>query len=101
MKTLEKNILSRRTLIQRSTAAGLGALLSGLPKGWVGSAYADDSPETADIKLGIIDLCHWLWQPRKGVTRTAPVDGFIEPVGYVLPSRVRAYLDPYIRPGIG
>jgi nitrate/nitrite transport system substrate-binding protein len=56
MKTLEKNILSRRTLIQRSTAAGLGALLSGLPKGWVGSAYADDSPETADIKLGIIAL---------------------------------------------
>jgi nitrate/nitrite transport system substrate-binding protein len=56
MKTLEKNILSRRTLIQRSTAAGLGALLSGLPKGWVGSAYADDSPETTDIKLGIIAL---------------------------------------------
>ena len=56
MKTLEKNTLSRRTLIQRSTAAGLGALLSGLPKGWVGSAYADDSPETADIKLGIIAL---------------------------------------------
>ena len=26
----------------------------GLPKGWVGSVYADDSPEVTDIKLGII-----------------------------------------------
>lgn len=50
------NTISRRSLLQRSSAAGLGALLSGLPKGWVGSAYADDSPEVADIKLGIIAL---------------------------------------------
>lgn len=45
--------LTRRNLLRQ---AGLGALLSGLPSGWVGSAYADDSPETADIKLGIIAL---------------------------------------------
>ena len=48
--------ISRRSLLQRSTAVGLGSLFAGLPKGWVGSAYADDSPETADIKLGIIAL---------------------------------------------
>jgi nitrate/nitrite transport system substrate-binding protein len=45
--------LIRRSILRQ---AGLGALLSGLPSGWVGSAYADDSPETADIKLGIIAL---------------------------------------------
>jgi nitrate/nitrite transport system substrate-binding protein len=50
------NTISRRSLLQRSSVAGLGALLSGLPKGWVGSAYADDSPEVADLKMGIIAL---------------------------------------------
>ena len=44
---------SRRSLLR---SAGLVALMSGLPKGWVGTAYADDSPEFADIKLGIIAL---------------------------------------------
>lgn len=48
--------LTRRSLLQRSTAAGLGALLSGLPRGWVGSAYADDSPEMTDLKFGMIAL---------------------------------------------
>src|SRR5690606_6131482 len=35
---------------------GLGALLNGLPSGWVGSAYADDSPEVPNVKFGIIAL---------------------------------------------
>ena len=48
--------LSRRSLLQRSTAASLGTLLAGLPQGWVGSAYADDSPERPDVNLGIIAL---------------------------------------------
>lgn len=49
--------LARREFLRTTTKAlGAGALLSGLPKGWVGSAYADDTPETADIKLGIIAL---------------------------------------------
>lgn len=48
--------ISRRSLLRRSSAAGLGALMAGLPKGWVGSAYADDSPEAPDVKLGIIAL---------------------------------------------
>jgi nitrate/nitrite transport system substrate-binding protein len=45
--------LTRRSLLRH---AGIGTLLSGLPAGWVGSAYADDSPEMPDIKLGIIAL---------------------------------------------
>ena len=48
--------VSRRTILQRTATAGLGTLLSGLPAGWVGSAYADDSPEMPDVKLGIIAL---------------------------------------------
>ncbi len=45
--------LTRRNILRQ---AGIGALLSGLPSGWVGSAYADDSPESPDVKLGIIAL---------------------------------------------
>ncbi len=49
--------ISRREMIRRTTKMlGTGALLSGLPKGWVGSVYADDSPEVTDIKLGVIAL---------------------------------------------
>src|SRR5687768_70690 len=46
--------LSRRHFLKSSTATA--ALLAGMPKGWIGTAYADDSPETADVKLGIIAL---------------------------------------------
>ena len=46
--------LTRRKFITRS--AGVAALLAGLPKGWVGSTFASDAPEMADIKLGIIAL---------------------------------------------
>jgi nitrate/nitrite transport system substrate-binding protein len=42
--------------LQRSTAAGMGALFAGLPTGWIGSAYADESPEMADLKFGMIAL---------------------------------------------
>ncbi len=35
---------------------GAAALLSALPKGWVGSVYADDAPEVADMKFGMIAL---------------------------------------------
>jgi nitrate/nitrite transport system substrate-binding protein len=49
--------LTRRSFLSTSTkAAGVAALLSGLPKGWVGSVYASDAPETADVKFGIIAL---------------------------------------------
>lgn len=49
--------LARREFLRTTTKAlGASALLSGLPRGWVGSAYADDSPETADLKFGMIAL---------------------------------------------
>jgi nitrate/nitrite transport system substrate-binding protein len=48
---------NRRTFLTRATrTAGLAALLGGLPKGWVGSAFASDAPEVADMKFGIIAL---------------------------------------------
>jgi len=45
---------SRRRFLKTTTATA--ALLAGLPKGWVGTAYADDAPETTDMKFGIIAL---------------------------------------------
>jgi nitrate/nitrite transport system substrate-binding protein len=46
----------RQFLTKTAKATGLAALMSGLPKGWVGSAFASDAPETADMKFGIIAL---------------------------------------------
>jgi nitrate/nitrite transport system substrate-binding protein len=34
----------------------LAASMAGLPKGWAGGAYADDSPETPNVRFGIIAL---------------------------------------------
>jgi nitrate/nitrite transport system substrate-binding protein len=48
--------VTRRSVLQRSAAAGLSTLFAGLPQGWTGSAFADDSPESPDVKLGIIAL---------------------------------------------
>jgi len=42
-----------------ATAKGLGAaalLSSGLSKGWIGGVYADEGPETSNIKFGMIAL---------------------------------------------
>lgn len=44
---------TRRSFIRKSAIA---TLLAGLPKGWVGSAYASDAPEVADMKFGMIAL---------------------------------------------
>lgn len=38
----------------RTTVAG--SLLAGLPSGWTGSVYADDSPESPSVRFGIIAL---------------------------------------------
>ncbi len=46
----------RRFLSTTAKSASLAALLGGLPKGWVGSAFASDAPETPDMKFGIIAL---------------------------------------------
>lgn len=49
--------VSRRQFISTTAkGAGLATLFSGLPTGWIGSVFADDSPETADMKFGIIAL---------------------------------------------
>ncbi len=49
--------LSRRDFIRR-TAKGvtLATLLAGLPKGWTGTAYASDAPETTALNFGMIAL---------------------------------------------
>jgi nitrate/nitrite transport system substrate-binding protein len=47
---------SRRDFLKVAGASSLGMLLSQLPSGWVGGAYAADGPETTKIRLGIIAL---------------------------------------------
>ena len=50
--------INRRQFLT-AAAKGLGAaalLSSGLPKGWIGGAYADEGPETSNIKFGMIAL---------------------------------------------
>jgi nitrate/nitrite transport system substrate-binding protein len=53
---------SRPSITRRHflSAAGRGlsvaAVLGGLPRGWVGSVYASDGPETAKLRCGIIAL---------------------------------------------
>jgi nitrate/nitrite transport system substrate-binding protein len=47
--------ISRRRFLQASASA-TGLLLSGLPRGWVGGAYADDGPEQPAVRIGIIAL---------------------------------------------
>jgi nitrate/nitrite transport system substrate-binding protein len=46
---------NRRTFLKTAGTA-LAASLAGLPEGWAGGVYADDSPETANVRFGIIAL---------------------------------------------
>jgi nitrate/nitrite transport system substrate-binding protein len=55
-KELGSGMTRRRFLSTSAKGVGLTALLSGLPAGWVGSVFASDVPETADMKFGIIAL---------------------------------------------
>jgi nitrate/nitrite transport system substrate-binding protein len=48
--------LNRRAFLTRTSSAGLGSLLAGLPAAWSGGVFADDSPERPDVNLGIIAL---------------------------------------------
>jgi nitrate/nitrite transport system substrate-binding protein len=52
------NKTTRRAFLKTAVAAGSGAatLLAGVPRGWAGGVYADDSPETATMRFGIIAL---------------------------------------------
>jgi nitrate/nitrite transport system substrate-binding protein len=47
---------SRRKFLKKAGGTSLAGLLAGLPSGWVGGAYADDSPETKTVRFGIIAL---------------------------------------------
>ena len=48
---------NRRSFLKKATVATpLSALLAGLPAGFVGTAYASDAPEVADLRFGIIAL---------------------------------------------
>jgi len=44
---------TRRQFLRTTVA---GSLLAGLPSGWMGSVYADDSPESPNVRFGIIAL---------------------------------------------
>jgi nitrate/nitrite transport system substrate-binding protein len=46
---------TRRTFL-KTTGSVLAGTMAGLPKGWAGGAYADDSPETPNVRFGIIAL---------------------------------------------
>jgi nitrate/nitrite transport system substrate-binding protein len=46
---------TRRDVLRKSGSA-LATLMAGLPSGWVGGAYADDSPETKQVRFGMIAL---------------------------------------------
>ena len=48
--------MKRRCFLKTATASTAGALLAGLPQGWAGGVYADDSPETKVMKFGMIAL---------------------------------------------
>src|SRR3990170_4518828 len=48
---------SRRVFLKHSArVSAMAGLMSGLPSGWNGVAYADDSPETSAVRFGIIAL---------------------------------------------
>src|SRR5438034_8763757 len=49
--------MNRRTFLKTAVAAsGAATLLKGLPGGWTGGVYADDSPETPNMRFGMIAL---------------------------------------------
>ncbi len=55
--TTSPSELSRRSFLGKAMkGATLTALFAGLPKGWVGTAYASDAPETAALNFGMIAL---------------------------------------------
>src|SRR6266853_765744 len=49
--------LNRRDFLRKTArSAPLAALLAGLPKGWVGRAFASGAPETTKLRFGSIAL---------------------------------------------
>jgi nitrate/nitrite transport system substrate-binding protein len=48
--------VNRRTFIRAAGTSTAAVLLSGMPRGWAGAAYASDAPETPNMRFGIIAL---------------------------------------------
>ena len=54
---LSPHNLNRRQFFGKAVkGVTLTALFAGLPKGWMGTAYASDAPETAALNFGMIAL---------------------------------------------
>ena len=54
---LSSHELSRRAFLGKAVkGVTLTTLFAGLPKGWIGTAYASDAPETAALNFGMIAL---------------------------------------------
>jgi nitrate/nitrite transport system substrate-binding protein len=47
---------SRRTFLKTAGYSAAAGLLAGVPQGWAGGAYPDDSPEVTNVRIGIIAL---------------------------------------------
>ena len=48
--------ISRRKFLKTGGQSMLAAIFARVPRGWAGTAYPDDSPETPNVRLGIIAL---------------------------------------------
>src|SRR5215470_6506890 len=48
--------ISRRRFLTAAGGSAAALLTAGMPEGWAGGAYADDSPETKNVRFGIIAL---------------------------------------------
>ena len=60
--------MNRRTLLKKAAVVTpLASLFSGLPSGWVGTAYASDAPETTTMRFGIIALTDNAMMPKRMV----------------------------------
>ena len=66
--TTTKSTSTRRRFLQAATASTAGVLMSGLPSGWVGAAYASDAPEVSAMRLplaayrpSVFSASHHVW----------------------------------------
>src|ERR1700752_3307542 len=48
--------VSRRRFLKKTAQTAMAAALAGVPRGWAGGAYPDDSPENPNVRFGIIAL---------------------------------------------
>src|SRR5438445_452308 len=56
MRTRTTKSTRREFLKQTAGVSTMAGLMAGLPAGWAGAVYADDSPETSTVRFGIIAL---------------------------------------------